>query len=76
MSAAGDASLPNIHARHDGRPAVRAAFISSSSGPHGVGARLSTAFRVVGRLKTVQRPTDRPYVGHAAVFMILVAGAG
>jgi hypothetical protein len=27
-----------------------------------VSARLSTAFRIVGRLKTVQCPSDRPYV--------------
>ncbi len=32
-------SLPNIHARHDGRPTVMTAFISSSSGPHVRNAR-------------------------------------
>jgi transposase len=30
---------PNIHARHDGRPTVMTAFISSSSGPHARNAR-------------------------------------
>jgi hypothetical protein len=30
---------PNIHARHDGRPTVMTAFISSSSGPHARSAR-------------------------------------
>jgi hypothetical protein len=31
--------LPNIHARHDGRPTVMTAFISSSSGPYARNAR-------------------------------------
>jgi hypothetical protein len=36
---ASQCALPNIHARHDGRPAVMTAFISTKSGPHARSAR-------------------------------------
>ena len=44
------AESPNIHARHDGRPAVMTAFISSSSGPHTRRARPCVVTRRIGQV--------------------------